>query len=120
MRLKRKNETPPGGWRYLVDIPGKASVMVTGESKRNILQVAKSTMMNNGVPIPENLDLIIEDWICGQIPDGHCYYTSGLGDQLSRVIHGAAGVVDAVAGTQLKKAAKGCKSCGSRRRRLNG
>lgn len=73
---------------------------------------------SNGIEIPSDLDEIIEDQICQRQPESKCKY-SGLGDRIAQGIHILAGAVDAVAGTELKKKAKRCSTCGSRRQKLN-
>lgn len=81
-------------------------------------------MTNNGIEVPENLSLLVEDQICQSMPRGKCY-SAGAGDVVSSVIHSVARVADRVtrkAGvpTQLEKKAKGCAGCNKRRQKMNG
>jgi C1A family cysteine protease len=81
-------------------------------------------MENNNVVPPDNLDEWVEDFMCQRLPKSKCYYTKGIGDGISQVIHKFASIADKSAKalgvkSSLEKKARGCSSCGSRRMKLN-
>lgn len=125
MRLKNSSDTPIGGWRFEIEINGKTKVIKENEGgKRKLLSKIRSFYANNRIDVPENLEDIVEDQICMRQPVGRCFYTKGIGDQFSKVIHGVAKVIDTGArrigvSSNLEKKARGCSGCGRRRNKLN-
>lgn len=117
MRLRNKRETPVGGFNYTDPISER--FFDTDSTFDSLVDKVRNYHAANGFSSPPNLALIIEDQICTRQPQGRCYYTSGLGDQVSKVIHGVAAAVDKVAGTNLQKKARGCGGCAKRRAKLN-
>lgn len=114
MRLKDKLRAPVGGWYFDDPVMNKR---ISGGSLRELVSRVNSFRYANGI---EDLsEEEIEDAICMRQPKERCWYTKKLGDSLTRVIHGVAGAVDRVLGTQLEKKARGCRKCGQRRVRLN-
>lgn len=116
MRLKDKNTSPIGGF-YYID-PNYGRVPVSGGFETLVRRTEEKYLANGANP-PDNLREIIEDQICMRQPPDRCWYSKGLGDRISKVVHAVAGVVDKVAGTQLQQRARGCKGCGRRRNQLN-
>lgn len=117
MRLRNKRETPVGGFTY--SDPISERWFDTDSTFKSLVTKVRGYHQANGFETPENLETLIEDQICMRQPPGRCFYTSGLGDQISKVIHKVAGAVDKVAGTQLERKARGCGGCGKRRTKLN-
>jgi hypothetical protein len=105
-----------GGFSYK-DPSGRT--FQTSSSFDSLVRTVKSFYLANGWDIPANLEHLIEDQICTRQPPDRCYYTKGLGDRVSLVIHSIAGAVDKVAGTKLEKKARGCGGCGQRRMSMN-
>lgn len=114
MRLKNRMEAPAGGFYYI-----HKQVKITGATLRNLVMNVGDAMRANGEGIPGNLADMIEDSICMRISEGKCWYSAGLGDRISKVVHSVAGVIDRVAGTDLKSKARKCSACAGRRNRLN-
>jgi hypothetical protein len=123
MRLWRRNEAPVGGWYYLIEgtemdgqrVPQGGFALGLDD----LYQKTFSIMKGNAVTPPDYLFELIEDQICRRQPEGKCRYTRKPGDVVSKIIHGVAGAIDSVAGTQLKQRARGCGGCGKRRVKLN-
>lgn len=125
MRLIRRNEAPVGGWFYNIEntnteFDGRRmpkGSLATGLD--DLYSKTVSFLTANNVEIPDFLFEMIEDQICRRQPEGKCRYSKKAGDMLSAVIHGVAGAVDAMAGTNLKQRARSCSKCGKRRVTLN-
>lgn len=117
MRLKDRNESPVGGFYY--DDPITGDRVESGGNFDSLVRAVENWLTIKGQEIPPKLSALIEDQICMRQPPNRCFYTKGVGDQISKVIHGVASVVDRVAGTDLEKKARGCSRCGKRRVRLN-
>ena len=117
MRLRNKRETPVGGFNYHDDISQR--FFDTDSTFDSLVDKVRNYHQANGMDSPLNLGELIEDQICTRQPPGRCYYTSGAGDQLAKAIHGVAGAVDKVLGTNLQQKARGCGGCAKRRARLN-
>ena len=115
MRLKDRQTTPNGGFFY--DDPDLGRISTDGNFQK-LVRLVEARQLARGFKV-DNLEMIIEDQICSRQPKGKCFYTSGLGDMVARVVHQVASVVDSVAGTQLEQKARGCGSCGKRRNSLN-
>lgn len=117
MRLRNKRETPVGGFNY--HDPVSARFFDTDSNFDSLVDKVRNYHLANGMPTPPNLIELIEDQICTRQPPGRCYYTKQLGDQVTQVIHGVAGAVDKVLGTNLQQKARGCGGCAKRRAKLN-
>jgi hypothetical protein len=117
MKLKDIRRSPVGGFYF--DDPVSGRIIATDGNFDKLYRSVCSVYQAMGYDIPDNLALVIEDQICMRQPSDRCYYTSGLGDRLSLVIHKAAAKVDKLLGTQLEQKARGCGGCGSRRMKLN-
>lgn len=107
-------DSPPGGYYHVHN--GKK---IIGNTLRNLIINVADYMRANGEEAPNNLSDIVEDGICMRIPEGKCWYSAGIGDRISKVVHSVAGVVDRIIGTDLKGKARKCSACASRRNRLN-
>jgi len=125
MRLKDRNGPIPGGlWYEYSDDKGntyRVNGMETVYGKPFSIKVS-SDMTNNNVAIPENLDYLIEQQICGRIPGQYCWQEAG--DKVANVIHKFANLGDRVASSlgvtaNLEQRAKGCMACKKRREALN-
>ena len=82
----------------------------------------KGDMQNNNVQVPDNLDYLIEQQICGRISGQYCWQEAG--DKVANAIHTFASLGDRVAAslgvqTNLEQAAKGCTACQKRRQAMN-
>lgn len=75
LQLTRKNEVPPGGFRYLVPETG---VLIQGPSFDDLKSEVKKHLKANARLIPIDLEEQIETWICEQMPAGIC--KRGLGE----------------------------------------
>lgn len=116
MKLKSLKDSPPGiGWVFpvLQNQPWEKA-----ESYRSLVRKVKNVMVNNNVPVPLDLEAQIQDWICSN-SNSPCWYSDGLGDKIAGTIHAVTKVVDRVFKTNITGAAKGCKSCGGRRKAMN-
>lgn len=125
MRLKDRNGPIPGGlWYEYSDDKGntyRVNGMETVYGKPFSIKVS-SDMTNNNVAVPENLDYLIEQQICGRIPGQYCWQEAG--DKVANVIHKFANLGDRVASSlgvtaNLEQRAKGCMACKKRREALN-
>lgn len=124
MRLRNKNESPVGGWRYSFTDDKGNSFQSTGVTLRTLISNVRKDMAANGVSIPANLQDYIEDYICQRQPPNLCTYENKTGDQISKYIHIFAGGIDKAAAaigvkTNLEQHARRCRGCGNRRVRLN-
>lgn len=117
MKLRDRNRSPVGGFYYRCPILNRT--LKTGGGLDKLVRYVEDVYFANKIEIPGNLSLIIEDQICTRQPADRCYYTKGLGDGVSMVIHSAAKVVDRILGTKLEKRARGCSGCSKRRAKLN-
>ncbi len=100
--------------------------MVTGYDTDwgSFIRRIEMKMTNNGIEIPDNLSLLVEDQICQSMPASKCY-KAGAGDVVAGVIQSVARVADRVAHrvgikTTLVQKAKGCAGCNKRRQKMNG
>jgi hypothetical protein len=125
MRLKDRNgPIPTGLWYQYSDDKGN-TYRVNGMDLTfgsQFIQKVKSDMKNKNVEVPENLDYLIEQQICGRIPGQYCWQEAG--DKVASVIHKFANLGDRVASTfgvnaQLETRAKNCPSCQKRREAMN-
>lgn len=117
MKLRNPHDSPVGGFYYDDPILGK-HVSTSGTLDRLTREVA-GKYEGASIDIPENLRALIEDQICTRQPPGKCYYTKGLGDMMSQVIHVGARAIDKVLKTGLEGKARRCGKCAARRARLN-
>lgn len=59
------SETPPGGWRYLIN--PETGYMVYGGSLDSVINACRQYLGNNGKPIPRDLDQQILRWMDDEI-----------------------------------------------------
>lgn len=120
MKLKDPHLAPVGGWYYEYNIvkDGRTfHAIVRGGSFRNLIANVKKDLEANAKVVPADLTYQIEQQICARQPEGRCWMQAG--DTVANVIHSVARVIDNVTGSTLERKAKGCKSCGQRRQKLN-
>lgn len=72
LKLKLRNVTPPGGYRY-VD-PDTQYPFVAGFLS-DLVDKVKAHRRGNKLSIPADLSERIEDWMCRSMPDGVCVST---------------------------------------------
>jgi len=125
MRLKDRNgPIPQGLWYEYQDDKGN-TYRVNGMEMtygRSFTQKVSSDMTINNVAVPNNLDYLIEQQICGRIPGQYCWQEAG--DKVANVIHTFANLGDRVAASfgihaNLEQSAKGCTACQKRRQAMN-
>lgn len=75
LKLLKRDTTPPGGFRY---IDPDTNVPISAFSMRDLVRLSTSHRNANKLPIPENFQAIIEDWICQQMPAGVCVTEGGF------------------------------------------
>lgn len=120
MRLKDRNAAIPGGlWYQYSDDKGNTyrvngMDLVFGEQFFNKV---RGHMSNNNVSVPDNLNYLIEQQLCGRIGTAYCWQEAG--DAAAKVIHSFANLGDRVASSfgiqaNLEQRAKGCTSCQKR------
>lgn len=117
MKLKDIRRTPIGGFYF--DDPVSERRIATDGNFDKLFRSVCSVYQAMGYEIPDNLADVIEDQICMRQPADRCYYTKGLGDRISLVVHKVAAKIDQALGTKLEQRARGCGGCGSRRTKLN-
>src|SRR5690606_21162574 len=83
-RLLDPNSGPPGGFRYFDSDTGYT---VKSTNLRQLFKDAEKHRIANGLPIPENFELLIETWLCRQLPPGICVYRDGRGMGGSLCVH---------------------------------
>lgn len=118
LKLNRKDEIPPGGYRYLVP---ETRTWITGVNFDEWLKnIKKHYAANNFVP-PQNLLEKIEDELCKIIPPGWCNHNPparGVRLTMSGVIAGTKTLLSFVASGRKKvaqeeadKRAETCSRC---------
>lgn len=117
MRLRDRNQAVPGGYQYKV--PETGHVVSTGGHFSALMQAVYGYYTLKQLPVPDNIELLVEDQVCSRAPSKYCRYTGGLGDIIAKSVSVVAGAVDAVAGTELQAKAKRCGGCNKRRQFLN-
>ena len=117
MKLRNRHDTPIGGFVYDDPILGKR--IATSGSFDKLVRTVIDRYLGASIPIPNNIEILIEDDICQRQPAGKCYYTRGLGDGIAQAVGIGARVIDRVIGTKLESKAKKCGGCARRRARLN-
>ena len=120
MKLKEPRRAPVGGWYYKYVIKRndlEFPATVYAESLTRLIENVLRDMRSNGVTPPADIADAIEIQICERQPADRCWV--GAGDRVAQAIHGAARIVDKIAGTRLEQRAKGCSSCRQRRQALN-
>jgi len=125
MRLKDRNGPIPSGLWYEYSDDKGTRYRVNGMELTYGLQFTnkvKSDMQSNNVQVPDNLDYLIEQQICGRIPSQYCWQEAG--DKVASVIHTFAHLGDRVAASlgihsNLEQTAKGCTACQKRRQAMN-
>lgn len=120
MKLKEPRRAPVGGfyYKYVItrnDLEFPATVY--GESLSKLIENVLRDMRSNGVTPPLDIADVIETQICERQPADRCWL--GAGDHVAHAIHGAARIVDRIAGTKLEQRAKECSTCKQRRQALN-
>lgn len=113
MTLKNYSTTPPGGLYYIA-ADGRT---IRGINMRDLTERVSSYYAANNIVVSADLRQIIEDQICSRLSKEWCWQQPG--DVIANLIAKGASVVDAVLGTNLEKAAKGCGGCGKRKRTIN-
>lgn len=116
MRLKDKLRAPIGGFYFDDPVMNKR---ITGGNLRNLVKRVESFRYSNGLEEDIYLQNQIEDQICTRQPPDRCWYEKKKGDQLARVFHSVARVIDSVVGTKLEQKARRCGGCSKRRNKLN-
>lgn len=116
MKLKDKSKNPIGGYVFHDEVLDKD---FSSGTFRTLIGAVEMFYRSNSIEIPPNLPAIIEDQICMRQPPGRCWYEKKTGDQISRVIHSAASIVDKVFKTKIEPRVRGCRGCGQRRMKLN-
>jgi hypothetical protein len=85
MKLKNRNESPPEvGWVFhFENLDGRVQRVAPANSIKDLATKARKMMLNHRVPIPANLEEIIEHQICARMsnPTEHCW-SGGLGDDI--------------------------------------
>jgi hypothetical protein len=120
MKLKDKKRAPVSGWKYRYTIQRFSlsfPATVYGDSWTRLIANIKKDMQSNAHPIPNDLEYQVEQQICASQPEDRCWQQSG--DVTANLIHGAAKMIDSIAGTKLARKAKGCLSCAKRREKMN-
>lgn len=117
MRLRDRNQAVPGGFRYKV--PETGDTVSTAGHFSALMQAVRGYYTLKNMPEPDNLVLLVEDYVCEYSPAKYCRYTGGLGDIIAKTVSIVAGAADAVLGTELKAKAKRCGGCNKRRKKLN-
>jgi len=125
MRLKDRNGPIPSGLWYEYSDDKGTKYRVNGMELTygaSFTNKVKSDMQNNNVQVPDNLEYLIEQQICGRIAGQYCWQEAG--DKVANVIHSFASLGDRVAASlginaNLEKTAKGCTSCQKRRQAMN-
>jgi hypothetical protein len=125
MRLKDRNGPIPGGLWYEYSDDNGNTYRVNGMDTvfgKPFFQKVSSDMTINNVQVPDNLEYLVEQQICGRISSQ--YYWQEAGDKVANVIHKFANLGDRVAAslgvqTNLEKSAKGCTACQKRRQAMN-
>jgi hypothetical protein len=74
LSLAKRNITPPGGYRY-IDPDTERSFEAPSLSV--LVQQVKKHRVANELEVPENIEAVIEDWICRHLPAGLCKDASG-------------------------------------------
>lgn len=86
-------ETPPGYWRYLVPETGRRfpdPKLDPGKqylSPDQLLSDLVKHYQANGIPVPGNLFLLVQDQLCRLLPPDRCSYTSPT-DKPVEIRHG--------------------------------
>jgi len=120
MKLKEPRRAPVGGFKYIYTITrfgNDYKATVYGETLHKLIVNVERDMKSNGMEVPSDLAYRVELQICERQPPDRCWI--GAGDRLAFAIHGAARLIDNIAGTKLESRAKGCSSCLKRRQKLN-
>jgi len=122
MKLKNKNLAPVGGWYWKYEIKRDKltfPAIVYGSTFNSLMQNIQKDYNSNGIPVPTNIEQMVEDQICQRQPSDRCWYSDGIGDKIAQAIHTVAAKADKVLGTKLEHKARGCSSCNKRRNILN-
>lgn len=89
MRLKNRNQTPPGGFAFYYEniSTGQEIRVPTGSGSANgvsqLTGLVDASLRNNGMEVPPDLPLIIEHQICLRqpVPLDVCF-SGGIGDDI--------------------------------------
>jgi len=71
LSFKNTRVIPPGG-RYPYEVP-ETGVLIEGYSWLAFIGALRSHYAQNGLPVPEDLEAKVQDYICRKIPSGFCY-----------------------------------------------
>lgn len=111
MRLVSIKNKPELGWRYTIPETGHQRVAVT---YAELLDGVVGEMKFRQIPVPSNIEDIIQNSICDQNGNVGCT-EFGVGDFIRIFAQPIAKVIDKVAGTNLES----CSGCAKRRANLN-
>ena len=75
LKFRVRNVVPPGGYFY--EVPEKF-VTLRDSTLSGLVQSLGRYYALNGIPVPENMAELVEDFICRQAPEGFCYGESLL------------------------------------------
>jgi hypothetical protein len=135
MILKNKNSSPPGGFVFYYTHPetGKTVRVPSDKTANGVSQLAslvKAAFRNNKIPVPPNLEEIVEHQICIRQPEPlSICYNGGIGDmihhQLAKPVLNAialkAGKVKMGEGiARIARKVAGCGGCGGTRTYASG
>ena len=82
LAIVSKQTTPPGGYRYRVEQTGQTFHAWTAFAIR---QQVVNHLTANSIPVPHNLDALIEDFTCQGQPAGICDETDPIKSFLSNL-----------------------------------
>lgn len=131
MKLKDKRLAPIGGYYFNYEINKDGTkrelrVTSTDGGLDKLIERVKKDMQANGVPIPLDIEEVIENQICERQPEDRCWKDKKyLGDIVAGAIQSVAGTIDKgitiATGkkSNLLQKAKGCKGCKKRKEALN-
>lgn len=69
LKLNRRDEVPPGGFRYLVE---ETRTWVTGQHYDDWRNNIKKHYAVNNIPLPANIEDKMEEFLCRILPPGQC------------------------------------------------
>lgn len=67
--LNQYNQVPPGGFRFRIQEGGLDEV-VKASNWLALVNNVRDVYHANNLPVPKNLEIVISDWLCKEIPDG--------------------------------------------------
>ena len=70
-RFKNKMYVPPGGqWFY--EVPETKAFFASRDSMRSLLKQVEAHYVGNKMPVPSDLEALVENHMCPRLPDGFC------------------------------------------------